>query len=413
MSSPATPATTNYFNRLDAIRGLAILWVLVFHISGASWGWDAAKWHAAVADWPQWLAIPGQLAARLLSMGGLGVPIFFVLSGFLIHYTYSRSSDSRISTFWWRRWWRICPPYLAALIAFALWGGFFWHARGRQDFFYHLLLIHNFNDRTFFSINGSFWSLAHEWQFYALYPLLLVVRRKIGIRTVLSLALFARLAIGAWLMLQGDRYAKDPSILLMLPRLYFEWILGMYVADCFLQNRRALPGPWWTGWVFAAYAVLAAGRGWWELGVIPAISLATAYWIEQIIHHRRPAHRLEQWLMPLGVVSYSLYLWHQPIVNQIVRHVLDSPRGLAAVGSGGLVATGFALSILAAVIVAVGSYQLFELPSIEYVKRRSKARPPGNPSDSACPPTAGRDLRVDRPHGVQTPTVKEAAVPAK
>jgi peptidoglycan/LPS O-acetylase OafA/YrhL len=404
MASAPAPAISNYFNRLDAIRGLAILWVLAYHISGASWGWDVGRWQAAASQWPTWLAIPGQLAARLLGMGGLGVPIFFVLSGFLIHYTYSRSTDQRISTFWWRRWWRICPPYLAALIAFALWGGFLWHSRGRQDFLYHLLLIHNFKDRTFFSINGSFWSLAHEAQFYALYPLLLALRRRIGMQSLLVLALTARIGISIWLMLQPGRYAQDPSVLLMLPRLYFEWILGMYVADCFLQDRRAFPGRPWIGWLAGAYAVFAAGRGWWDLGVVPAVSVATAVWIEQIIHNRGQATRLERWLIPLGVVSYSLYLWHQPIVNQIVSHVAQSPRGLAAVGQGGLCAAGFALSALAALIVAVGSYQLIELPSIEYVKRRTRSR-----TQAPAQATAERGWRVDAPHGIQPATSKEAA----
>src|SRR5262249_45093449 len=149
--------------------------------------------------WPAWLALPSQAVARLFSMGSLGVPMFFVLSGFLIHYTFSRSSNQNTLGFLVRRFGRIYPPYLAALLVFSVAYGFFWTAGGRGQVLSHAFLVHNFSDRNFFSINGSFWSLAHEAQFYLLYPLLLGVRRAIGMPALVWGSLAAKLGIGVWL----------------------------------------------------------------------------------------------------------------------------------------------------------------------------------------------------------------------
>jgi peptidoglycan/LPS O-acetylase OafA/YrhL len=365
-------APGGYFSRLDAVRGTAILWVLVFHFCGACWGWDLPSWHQGWEGWPAWLATPGKAAARLISLGRLGVPMFFVLSGFLIHFTFSRGADHSVRGFWLRRLGRIYPPYVAALLVFAVVYGFFWTARGRNDVLNHLLLIHTFKDQTFFSINGSFWSLAHEGQFYLLYPLLLSLRRSIGMSALLWASLGMRLGIGVWTQFAPLTLANDPALFWMLPRLYFEWILGMYVADCLLSGRRAFNCQPGVGWLCLAYAFFGNERGWWDLASTPAISVATAIWIDRIVHVPREPSRIERLLIALGLVSYSLYLWHQPIVNELTARIMQSRRGLEAVGTTGLFFVGLAVCCFASLTVAVGAYRMIEVPSMELAKAWSK-----------------------------------------
>jgi peptidoglycan/LPS O-acetylase OafA/YrhL len=382
--APDAQAASGYFDRLDAVRGAAILWVFAFHFCGACWGWELASWADGWDGWPFWLALPGQAAARLFSMGRLGVPMFFVLSGFLIHYTFSRGSNQSTRSFWLRRFGRIYPPYLAALLVFAVVYGFVWTARGRSDVLSHALLVHTFRDRTFFSINGSFWSLAHEAQFYLLYPLLLRVRRTTGMLPLLLASLAVRLAIATWTQATQMTLADDPAMYWMLPRLYFEWILGMYVADCLLAGRRAFACQPGVGWLCLGYAFFADERGWWDLASAPAISLATGIWIDRIVHVPRGPGRVDCMLIPLGVISYSLYLWHQPIVNELSARVVRSPRGLEAIGEGGLFFTALGVCAFVSLLAAAGAYRLIEIPSIELAKRWAKALARRSPRAAAA-----------------------------
>jgi peptidoglycan/LPS O-acetylase OafA/YrhL len=337
------------FERLDAVRGAAILWVVVFHICGACWGWDFQKW-----------------PVRLLTMGSMGVPMFFVLSGFLIHYT---ASSQPTSIYLLRRFGRIYPPYFVALVVMAAVYGTFWTARGRGDLLSHGLLVHTLKDSTFFSINASFWSLAHEAQFYLLYPLLLHLRRFVGMPTLVWGALALRLGIGVWLKLAGITAAQDPGLYYMLPRLYFEWILGMYVADSVLAGGKALLWRPEIGWLLFGCAYLTNKQGWLDLAAVPAISLATAIWIARIVHVPREPSRLDRVLVPLGVVSYSLYLWHQPIVNELCFRIFRAPN---VASPAVLFATALAVCFFASLVVAVGAYRLVEVPSLEFTRRFAK-----------------------------------------
>jgi peptidoglycan/LPS O-acetylase OafA/YrhL len=359
--------TPGRFFRLDAVRGVAILWVVVFHIGGV-----CCDWH--FPDASSGLSLVSQGLVKLCKMGALGVPMFFVLSGFLIHYTFSRSADPTVGNFWLRRFGRIYPPYLAALLIYAAVYGSFWTHRGRMDLLTHLCLVHTFGDRTFFGMNASFWSLAHEAQFYLLYPLLLNVRRALGMQPLVWGSLAVRLALDG--LMPASQFADDPALWLMLPKLYFEWILGMYVADCLVRGRRAFACPAIVGWICFALAYSCSGQGLLDILTVPAFSLATAVWIDRIVHFERDANRLERSLAPLGVVSYSLYLWHQPIVNELCTRMMHSAPGAEFIGLTGLLGVSMAASGIVSLLVAVGAYHLIELPSIELVRALLKRRAP-------------------------------------
>jgi peptidoglycan/LPS O-acetylase OafA/YrhL len=168
----------NYIRVLDGIRALACLAVLTFHLNNLS-GTD---------NYPIWRPYHalGGILASILYFGDSGVILFFLLSGFLLFLPYAKtllfdSSWPPTTRFYLRRIFRIIPGYYAALFLIIL--------------FFHPELLHHNNWRevwrflTFrmeFSnsqqVNGVFWTLAIEFQFYLLLPILawtfrLLVRR--------------------------------------------------------------------------------------------------------------------------------------------------------------------------------------------------------------------------------------------
>ena len=169
------------------MRAVAILMVVAFHYLPNVTGQYELNWQGM---WRDAADVQTGLAWWLypLSLGWSGVALFFVISGFCIHYSFLKhvaSSPGKpfLKQFFWKRFWRIYPPYLIGL------GVFFYlmlrhHDAGATagNFWSHLLLIHNFGSVTFNGINPSFWSLAVEMQFYLLFPLVLMLRGKIGIK---------------------------------------------------------------------------------------------------------------------------------------------------------------------------------------------------------------------------------------
>ena len=111
-----------------------------------------------------------------LTFGWVGVALFFVLSGFVIHYSQTgRDPNQNVLEFYRRRFWRIYPPYLLALVVFtglaAMKGAAGpWLAK---QFAMHALMVHNLDSKSIYELCPAFWSLAVEMQFYLLYPLVL------------------------------------------------------------------------------------------------------------------------------------------------------------------------------------------------------------------------------------------------
>jgi peptidoglycan/LPS O-acetylase OafA/YrhL len=260
------------------------------------------------------------------SFGWAGVAIFFVVSGFCIHLSFTRRPEW--PAFFQRRFWRIYPPYLAALLFFSVLFPIaqrHLHLHARFDaaqFFTHLTLLNNSNDRFFLGINPSFWSIAVEVQLYALYPLLLVFAARFGWPGALLglgvLEVALRLTDGGLFTFTG---AALPRWLSGSPLMYwFSWSLGAFVAERQIRgNRLVAPGislvvvgtlavacssckPLYN-MSFLLFALLAAGV------IVALLNDADRQFM-------MPA-RLRQHLTKVGLCSYSLYLLHEPLLRAI------------------------------------------------------------------------------------------------
>ena len=265
--------------------------------------------------------------------GYLGVDIFFVISGFLITGILLRDlRDERFSLarFYERRARRILPALafvLAACIPFGLaWMSplqladlgrgivatalsvsnvLFWQ---QLDYFgpaaEHLPLLHT-------------WSLGIEEQFYVLFPLALAALwrwRPAGIGAALLLAAAVSLALSAW------TFGRHPgAAFFLLPFRAWELLVGSLLAVAMVNAgpRRSRDAPLAALGLAAVVAAMAAV----PLGLLPGVlpmvlACAGTALVLRCTGPGSATYRLLAHPVPVGIglISYSAYLWHQPIL---------------------------------------------------------------------------------------------------
>ena len=298
---------------LDAIRGLAALYVVIYHVFLRAWpGYPRAS-HA-----PFW--------AVGLSYGRAAVAVFIVLSGFSLSLGPARSGwrFKSIATYAHRRAWRILPAYWAAL-GFSLVMTWYVLAQpgwtvpnGKSVVVYGLLVQDVF---TAGSPNRAFWSIAIEAQLYILLPLLLLLVRRVSALAMAGLVAAIVVTMGVL----GPHVALlNTAVVKFTPDLAVLFAVGLLAAGIVTAGERTRSRPWaWYALAAAVPAItLMAVKGavwsyfnlfWLDLAWAPAIgcflaAVATARprFVVRFLD-RRP-------LRSLGSCSYSLYLTHLPIV---------------------------------------------------------------------------------------------------
>jgi peptidoglycan/LPS O-acetylase OafA/YrhL len=383
---------------LDGIRGIAILAVFLFHSLGASYGFDNLPWAGMFRDFDVSRSF---LLLYPLTYGSAGVAVFFVVSGFCIHLSYQRSKDKRWKCFFNRRFFRIYPPYLLAVFVFFFiwpWGSFNVTSLSQvAQLGSHVLSIHNFHERSFFGINPSFWGIAVEIQLYVIYPLLVFMTSRFGWGKSLIVVGVAEVAIRSVSAVHGI-YSEEslPRFITASPFAYWlSWSLGAYLAECFLQGR--------TSRLFAA-----------RFEIILVISLLlplfkptapfmflsfswlTAIAIDRLITGRWPVPGMRGGIVGacwshlsfLGIVSYSFYLFHQPIIGLTKRaiHKAFPETFVHPLLSFAICAAWYPIILILSTII----YKWIEQPSIalgkvtwERIKESNKMRL-DNPLPAPC-----------------------------
>ena len=336
----ATPATQPSpagvrFERLDVLRAWAILAVFLFHSLGTVFQTDQLPWTATAPDFAA-ASHPAFLVFYGYALGPLGVTLFFVISGFCIHWSYLRwlneprrtsAANTRefIGLFYWKRLWRIYPPYLVALLVWALLRGYdFTSLHDLKQITVHALLLHNFDEGHFFAVHGVFWSLAVEMQLYAIYPLVIFAHRRFKLAAIIGL-LVASVALKESNVLGLIENARLKFAIGQLPIFYWpQWLAGALAAE--FVSRRIVPGRVWAVAVFVAgclylpasqHLMFRDAATYLVFGVF-----AVAVWIAA--SDQRPLGPFERILVPIGMCSYSLYMYHTLAVYPFL--LIASPK---------------------------------------------------------------------------------------
>lgn len=311
----------NRFLLLDAVRGFSILWIVVFHLLN-----DRVS------------SLPGY-AAAFIKAGGLGVPLFFLVSGFSISTAAEKVLKGEVSPsdFLRKRLIRIYLPLLLSLL-FAgfifpalLTAGYWLIAHKGYDFFYHYSFLDWLSlgslarvfypvqgdlNRAFLPINGALWFVAVLVQMYlVIYFALIKKRLYYGVLVFVTLC---------WGISSLFQYKGLPRGLFLPAWVFFASGIALF------HLRKS--GPQWFRMV-VAFAAALFYVCWPSAGTFTAMTWTTlwALYISSDRISNWPPLRLFSFI---GVFSYSLYLLHVPLddlVSMVWLEVSPFPEYLTDV----------------------------------------------------------------------------------
>lgn len=337
-----------YRPEIDGLRAIAVGMIILFHAGFAG-----------------------------VSGGYIGVDIFFVLSGYLITGLILKdqeSDDFSVTRFYQRRARRILPAMLAMVVVVLAVGFVVFPPMQFQWLAQSALATNVFASNIYFMLKGGdyfaqdvFFPLKHTWslgveeQFYLVLPGLLILVGRFGRRAssaLVTVCFLASLSLAVWFldpMAQG--YYYNP-----LPRAW-ELLAGSLLA--FLPAAKAR--RWSDGAVFIGLAMV-----FWSAVALEATTpfpsavtiipiLGTMIVVRYAVDGTHSARVLSiKPFVAVGLISYSLYLWHYPVYSFAHFYGADT----TATG-------GFLASLALIVALSVASYRFVEMPVRFGIRRRS------------------------------------------
>ena len=348
--SDVSRAAVTYRPDIDGLRAVAVVAVIGFHAG-----------------------------IRVFAGGYVGVDIFFVISGFLITSIICKSLDRGAFSFldfYARRAKRIFPALVVVLLAVSAYGWFVLlpgeferlgkHVMAGAGFVSNLVL---WKEAGYFDKSAEakpllhLWSLGIEEQFYLLWPPLLVWawRRRADVLAVAVAIVAISFAVNVMLITLW----QSSEAYYLPPTRFWELLLGSTLGYVSLFRKSEIENIWkrsvsyipgleflatsdirgTAGLLLIIISIVGLNQqmlfpGWWGLlptvGTILVISAGPAAWINRRLLSSKP-------FVFIGLISYSLYLWHWPLLSY--AHIIQ-PGPLAVATAAGAVAIAFLLASL-------------------------------------------------------------------
>jgi peptidoglycan/LPS O-acetylase OafA/YrhL len=292
-----------YRPELDGIRGLSIIMIVFHHLDYVGYNYFGGR-------------------------GFLGVDIFFVLSGFLITQILLTNRENKVGVgkFYLRRIARLYPMLLISVI------GLSWYFRNnyqmldRHPAVASVLYFKNFTHWG--GVFGPLWSLSAEEQFYLIFPLILIFGMKFLKKNILTalfiLYLFANWAYAIKLSGTAHNFNQDGiyNLVIFRPSIL---LIGCIIAIHKEKLEKLVAKLWWPFTIVFVGFVYATIR--WQFP--PLAGAATGILILMLADTSAQKNHLAAILKTLlgvkplaivGLLSYSIYLWHLPLIFVSTEH---------------------------------------------------------------------------------------------
>jgi peptidoglycan/LPS O-acetylase OafA/YrhL len=435
---------------LDGVRAFACLIVIMYHLSLVPH--DFHIWDLRVVVPP--------LVASFLYFGKYGVTLFFVLSGFLLFMPFAKAllfeqtwpSSKR---FYLRRVFRIIPAYYLTLILLVLFfDSKYLEPQHWKELGLFFVFLMDSAHATYKQLNAPFWTLATEWQFYMLLPLfvlgmrLLVWRVKPRYRLAATLAcVLALIGWGLFSRYMGNYLVYEhPAATWLVPRsvlnviLFFTFgVSGKYLEDfgvgmllslCFVYAQRpsTLPrlrtmlqklsplclgiglagllimilwnynGQFSNSWpLFNQPSLVANYYLFSEIGYALSFGLCMLALLFGVTLFTGPFISFPaRWL---GMISYSLYMWHFPLLILLMKRGQPILKQLPLALNYGV----YWLWVLLVIIpFCFLFYKFVEQPGMKLGERLT-ARKPRSAAAAGQAQKAGQQPQADQPQAENQP----------
>lgn len=352
-------------NRYSVLRGLAAIMILVVHFGQNFSGYNVIS-----------------KLNPLFEIGKYGVSFFFVLSAYLLTNTLKKCapSTSNLRNYLLRRFFRILPAYYVCVILLTIITG-----ASAWQFLTHIFVIHTISNSTFGGINYPFWSIAVEFSFYMLLPLMVWWCRQRE-----SLLLYLMIFLGlSWQLVSGGLriYGRfdssyDWSARMFLVTALPAFTLGMYASFVERNGKLAVMEKIIKLGVFLAAfetifrfcdlflinlpvalqlprAAMHGSLGYLAFGSVGFILLTRSY--RGILYENAISRRIIALVGIIGQISFSIYLWHLPLFEWSAHHSRSLPEGAL-------------LAFPTIGVVSIVSYMLIERPCHSYAVEHFKIR---------------------------------------
>jgi peptidoglycan/LPS O-acetylase OafA/YrhL len=373
--------------RVESLRAIGVLGVLVAHTMGWSFYYGPEIGQGAFS--------------RTVVLGIQASPfVLFVLSGCLLYGPFARrdlgnGDPINLRSYAINRALRILPLYYAVLLVLLVFQEHGWTLKKwalYASFSQSLVAGPNFQ------VNRVFWYLDIEVHFYVLLPLLAFLLARVSGgsrgRTALLLGVLGSASFVFFLYAWHLDPSPNPYWQFSLLSTFFFIAAGMLLALLRISWEERRPG-WLRGPLAWADLWVVASAGVWALGIfgqysLPSMAamaiilLISTLFVGACVLPLRPGPlvRVLEWrpLAVIGVASYSLYLWHDPILRALAK------SSWAPSGFVGLLVVGLPLCLL----VAFVSYALIEAPFLRLRRRWACSTPhrSGTPAGNRKGPLA-------------------------
>ncbi|WP_150463709.1 acyltransferase family protein [Francisella sp. XLW-1] len=349
-----------YYKHIDGLRALAVLAVVLFHLN-ISW----------------------------IKSGFLGVDIFFVISGFLITSIIIRDLENKtfsIKNFYLRRMRRILPALIVVLIFSTIFAWLILLPQDLRDYskslvsalgsFSNLYFFHSLSF-GYFSTDSELipllhtWSLGIEEQFYIFWPLFLIaafsipvklknqVEMSIHHKLLYGCIILTILSLVSLIFLNGSAYYYFPVTRA------FELLFGCFLAIYSVNKEITLSkltanALGLISVVLMLVPILFVKVFYPGLGMIEACLGAALFIYVGLNNNTSFIHRIFSLkpLVAIGLISYSLYLWHWPIIAYVNYLSIDSTYLIKAI----ILIASFGLATLTYFLVEKPFRYKFKMP---------------------------------------------------